>query len=77
MSETAWCTKSLGKYCFAHFPLLITLINHLKFGESTTDVLMQYGLLHSQSDMFTAVRSYNDTWDPLRRFAENIILQRH
>jgi hypothetical protein len=46
MSETAWCTKQVGKYCIAHFPILITLINHLKFRESTTDVRMQYGLLH-------------------------------
>lgn len=61
MSETAWCPKSLGKYWFAHFPFLLTLINHLKFRESTTDVRMQYGLLHSQSDMFTTIRSYNDT----------------
>jgi len=41
MSVTAWCPKSLGKYCFGHFPFLLTLINHLKFIESTTDVRMQ------------------------------------
>jgi len=41
MSETAWCPKSLGKYCFAHFPFLLALINQLKFRESTTDVRMQ------------------------------------
>ena len=52
MSEIAWYTKSLGKYCFTHFSFLITLINRLKFRESTTYVRMQYGLLHSQSDMF-------------------------